>query len=396
MLDFLVTTIVMKTRSQSRRWPAPRQPTVTITTPEKEHRVRNGVVRTPQRRNVRTLYQQYRGKVPVLDIFKKAGVTKSTGYRILALNEDRSDGLLSQRGRKDVLTQEEAETVVEVEDSSFLMGIARHKQVCNYLGIAVEASESAIVQNIKKKTQTFLYSAADMKMLSRKNKDERIQFCRRGLYAGRIFKDILTLKFSDEVGFGRGSNKQRRVHRKKGQEQRYRPVKMQYKHKRKVQDFKFFATLNWYEGLSDLYLIKGSGEKGNMVKKDYAILLENFIAPEWRPDQILLEDNAVEHGTRDWDDELLLLTKSRIGIRCRSNPANSPDLNPIEKCWRVVKQRLKMNYGPFKNGRELWEAIQSEWRVLQENDADLVRSYILDLPRRYVEVIRRDGDPISD
>ena len=55
-----------------------------------------------------------------------------------------------------------------------------------------------------------------------------------------------------------------------------------------------------------------------------------------------------------------------------------------------------MNYGPFKNGRELWEAIQSEWRVLQENDADLVRSYILDLPRRYVEVIRRDGDPISD
>ena len=90
--------------------------------------------------------------MPVLDIFKKARVTKSIGYRILALNEDRSDSLLSQRGCKDVLTQEEAETVVEVEDSSFLMGIARHKQVCNYLGIVVEASESTIVQNIKKKT----------------------------------------------------------------------------------------------------------------------------------------------------------------------------------------------------------------------------------------------------
>ena len=61
-----------------------------------------------------------------------------------------------------------------------------------------------------------MYSAADMKMLSQKNKDERIQFCRRGLYAGRIFKDILTLKFLDKVGFGYGSNKQRYVHRKKG------------------------------------------------------------------------------------------------------------------------------------------------------------------------------------
>ena len=57
MPNFLGTTIEMKTRSQSWRWIAPREPIVKITTPEKAHRVRHGVVKTLRRRDILNLYQ---------------------------------------------------------------------------------------------------------------------------------------------------------------------------------------------------------------------------------------------------------------------------------------------------------------------------------------------------
>ena len=282
---------------------------------------------------------------------------------------------------------------MEVEDISFSMATAPHKQVANYLGIAIDASESAICANMKEKTQTFLYSAADMKMLKRPNKDARIRFCRKGLYFGRIFNTVLKLKFSDEVGFGRGSQKQARFHRRPGQKNRYAACKCQSKHKRKVQDFKFFATLHYYEGLSDLYLIKGSGKKGKMLASDYAKLLEEFVAPNFKEGDILLEDNATEHGTYTSEASLVPTMKRACKIKCC---ANSPDLNPIEKVWRMVKQRLKVNYPPFQDGKTLWDAIQREWRDIQRYEMETLRGYILDLPRRYMEVIRRDGDPIVD
>ena len=207
----------MKTRNSTKKSYARRNYNTTISTPQRPNRVIHGVIRTPQRKNVRLLFDQFRGTLPATVLFAKAGVSRSAGYRILASNDDRSTGHLSQRGRKHVLTKAEAETIMEVEDTSFSMATAPHKQVANYLGIIIDTSKSAIYANMKEKTQTFLYSAADMKMLKCPNKDARIRFCRKGLYFRRIFNDILKLKFSDEVGFGRGSQKQARVHRRPGQ-----------------------------------------------------------------------------------------------------------------------------------------------------------------------------------
>ena len=329
-------------------------------------------------------------------LFNKARVSRAAGYRILASNDDRSTSHLNLRGRNHILSQAEAEAFVEVEDTSFLMGTASHKQVANYLGITVEVSESAIVTNIKEKTQTFLYSAADMKILKRENRDARIHFCRRGLYFRRIFKDILNPKFSDKVRCRRGPQKQARVYRRPDQKNRYTANKYQYKHKRKVQDLKFFVTLYCYEGLSDLYLIKGSGKKGKILTYDYVKLLKEFVALIFKEGDILLEDNATEHGTYEETTGMLPTLKRSLEIKCRANPANSPDLNPIEKAWRMVKQRLKVDYPPFQDGKTLWEAIQREWRSIEQFEGETLRGYILDLPNRYIEVIRRDGDPIVD
>ncbi len=50
------------------------------------------------------------------------------------------------------------------------------------------------------------------------------------------------------------------------------------------------------------------------------------------------------------------------------HPTTSPDMNPIEKCWRYVKQalhrreRLPTNAAKMEQAvREEWEAIPQEW-----------------------------------
>ena len=75
-----------------------------------------------------------------------------------------------------------------------------------------------------------------------------------------------------------------------------------------------------------------------MVKEDYTKVLKEYIKPNWLEGQILLEDNATEYGTDSFEDDFLPQLKRTLGINCRADPANSPDLNPIEKVWRVVKQ----------------------------------------------------------
>ncbi len=41
------------------------------------------------------------------------------------------------------------------------------------------------------------------------------------------------------------------------------------------------------------------------------------------------------------------------------HPAQSPDLNPIEACWQIMKQRLRG--GTWKTVEEFKAAIQAAW-----------------------------------
>ena len=50
------------------------------------------------------------------------------------------------------------------------------------------------------------------------------------------------------------------------------------------------------------------------------------------------------------------------GIRVLDWPANSPDLNPIENLWRIVKR--KMQYARPNNAEELKTTIRATWALI--------------------------------
>jgi transposase len=70
-------------------------------------------------------------------------------------------------------------------------------------------------------------------------------------------------------------------------------------------------------------------------------------------------------------------------------PAQSPDLNPIENIWSIVKLRLFRNYDrPPKGVHELWERIQEVWDTLTVDDC---RNVIKTMHKRCSDVIKAKG-----
>jgi transposase len=80
-----------------------------------------------------------------------------------------------------------------------------------------------------------------------------------------------------------------------------------------------------------------------------------------------------------------------MGLRTQANPRNSPDLNPIEKIWRTLKQRQK-NFGTaIRSVEQLKDVLEQEWNRITFEE---INQWIDELPRLMNEVCRRGGRPI--
>ena len=74
---------------------------------------------------------------------------------------------------------------------------------------------------------------------------------------------------------------------------------------------------------------------------------------------IFQEDNDGSHGTRS-QENIARYTKDEMELDYIDNwPAYSPDLNPIENVWRILKSRVKLRH--CKSYQELENAIYDEW-----------------------------------
>nr|PNR48331.1 hypothetical protein PHYPA_012807 [Physcomitrium patens] len=97
---------------------------------------------------------------------------------------------------------------------------------------------------------------------------------------------------------------------------------------------------------------------------------------------ILMEDGAPVHRS-----SLPLQWRCAHGIEKLFWPANSPDLNPIENVWMVVKDLLKHHSRP-NSKLEMIEKIQSVWDTIS---IEWLRTLISTMPYRMQAVIAAGG-----
>ena len=66
-------------------------------------------------------------------------------------------------------------------------------------------------------------------------------------------------------------------------------------------------------------------------------------------------------------------------------PAQSPDLNPIENLWAILKQRLYRNYDrPPRGMIEHWERIKETWYKINKEECQKVIDTISDRCRQVI------------
>ena len=73
-------------------------------------------------------------------------------------------------------------------------------------------------------------------------------------------------------------------------------------------------------------------------------------------------------------------------------PSKSPDLNPIEHYWAVLKRKIYADGRQFASKDELWEAIQ---RAADDTTAPEIQRLTGDMENRLFRVIEKKGDFIG-
>src|ERR1700744_4112374 len=96
---------------------------------------------------------------------------------------------------------------------------------------------------------------------------------------------------------------------------------------------------------------------------------------------ILMEDNASIHTAKHTQSYY-----AYHGIIRMVWPAHSPDLNPIENVWRLLKYRIGKRFP--KTDAEVQQYLLEEWRNLKPED---YMKYIESMPQRCAAVIAAGG-----
>ena len=119
---------------------------------------------------------------------------------------------------------------------------------------------------------------------------------------------------------------------------------------------------------SPLIWLDGSGKNGALIQKDYVeqvlephmMAMLEAIRQESGHKPVLMEDGNPAHEMKTKTNPAARW-KALHGVYLLDWASNSPDLNPIEQIWRIIKQNLRKRCAEISTIAELKAAIQEEW-----------------------------------
>ena len=130
-----------------------------------------------------------------------------------------------------------------------------------------------------------------------------------------------------------------------------------------------------------------------MESKVYVVILKKYLKPsveDWfgkwpaKNKWTFMQDNDPKHKSRptmSWLQEQ--------GVQVIPWPANSPDLNPIEFAWGIIKQRVR-DMVAAKNTEQLWDRIVQAMQSIWDDDVSLL-VLVRSMPKRFAAVIKAKG-----
>jgi transposase len=226
--------------------------------------------------------------------------------------------------------------------------------------------------------------------LTKKQAEKRLAFARYWLPKASILQEAI---FSDETScnsdrFGGSKQAWTPQNNKAARYERKRMVMMP--HVKAPISVMAWAAISPSGKSPLIFLSKGPKDRGYKAPS-YTRVLEEGLLPFFQDGQIFQQDNAPIHAAR--------ITKSWLqehNIEPIEWPPNSPDLNPIENVWKLLKEELWKAHGKeyphLRNNKEHRECfcqwIREAWMKIEE---EKISSTISSLPKRLQAVVEAEG-----
>lgn len=270
-------------------------------------------------------------------------------------------------GRRKITSPKEDAMIQSLSESNPEATCFQISNVLDTMGIT--ASTSTVRRRLI--SQGMVYNRPISKpLLTKKHRNERLKFARNN--RSRDWSKVL---FTDESTFQLYSNVE-----KLWMHKRRKLIARKVKHPLKIHVWGSFSR----DGFGNLVLFTGRLNAIKMVEIYNTGLLPSIsflFDTEWT----LQEDNDPKHLSnlsKNWKNEHLI---DRMDW-----PSNSPDLNPIENIWRILKVKVRKLHP--QNLSQLKAAILLSWRELPLN---LAQNLVDSMPTRINKLIQADGDSID-
>lgn len=230
------------------------------------------------------------------------------------------------------------------------------------------------------------HRAAIGPVLSRAHRQARLQFARDHIeWTIEQWRSVL---FTDETRVSlRGTDRRQPVYRRPGE--RFAEACIVERAAFDGGSTMFWAGIS-LDGRTELVHVpsirRGRRWEGLNAHRYITEVLEPHVMPyaQFIGDSFtLMHDNARPHTAASVRDYL-----AEIGIPVLRWPANSPDLNPIEHLWDMLKRKIRARDHAPTTIQEVVQAAQEEWDLIPQHEViKLIRS----MQNRLRECIRARG-----
>jgi transposase len=209
--------------------------------------------------------------------------------------------------------------------------------------------------------------AINKPLLTQEHKEKRLEWANK-----KINYDWDNVVFSDETSIWLNFNDKRWISKDKDKTDYHRTIKYPIK-------LHVWGYISKQFG-SDIFIFTGI-----LNAKRYLNILIDYLVDINEDGMVFQDDNDPKHRAK-----IITQWKDTNNIISLDWPANSPDLNPIENIWAVLKRKLRRH--KITNLDDFEIAIKACWRDISQKVID---NTISSMGNRVKDLIDTKGDSIN-